>query len=311
MILHEFPDIIWLKRQIEVRFRDRKAFNGLELESEGFPSVVINTKVKESFRPDIKGPISLFMNMEGISRVTAYKRTVVIPERFFFVTNRFDHYTLEIESELPVETLNIHMGEYFSEGILSAMLSPIDTLLHENNHQEWGSVKFSSQLYKRDALLEALINQLKNSGHDKLLFEETLTKIFAHFLEYHHSVMKTIYQLPPVKHSTKVDLYKRLAVVMDYLYSTDEYNMDLSYLASLANLSKYHFLRLFKHAYSLSPHQYIQQLRLEKAAQLLKKKSYAIKEIASLLGFENSNSFSRLFHQHTGRYPQHFQRTIN
>jgi AraC family transcriptional regulator len=311
MILQEFPDIIWLKKQIDDNFRNRKSFHGLDLEHEGFPSVVINTKTKESYRPDIKGPISLFMNMDGISRCVVNKRTFVIPEGFFFVSNRFEHYTLEIESERVVETFNLHLGEYFSEGILSSLLSPIDTLLHENHHQEAVAVKFSSQLYKKDRVLETLLHKLKSSGNDKLLFEETLANIFTHFLGHHRSVMKAIRQLPAVRHSTKVDLYKRLTVVMDYLNSAGDYNADLNYLASLANLSKYHFLRLFKHAYNLSPHQYVQQLRLNKAIELLKRKSCTVKEVAILLGFENSSSFSRLFYQHTGYYPQHFQRVTN
>ncbi|HEX5170606.1 MAG TPA: AraC family transcriptional regulator [Cyclobacteriaceae bacterium] len=311
MILTEFPDIGWLKKQIEENFRSRRSIHGLDLEHEGFPSVVINTRITESYRPDIKGPISLFLNLEGSSRCNVNRRTVVIPEGFFFVTNRLQHYTLEIESGKPVETFNIHLGEYFCEGVLSAMLSSADTLLNENHHLESGQLTFSNQLYERNAKLDSLIRTLGNSGHDKLLFEETLVSILFCLIEYHRSSIRIIQHLPAVKQSTRVDLYKRLSVVVDYLNSIEDYDIDLGALASLANLSKYHFLRLFKLAYGLSPYQYVQKLRLEKAARLLKSRALSVKEVASLLGFENSNSFSRLFHQRTGYYPQFYQRIIN
>lgn len=311
MILNQFPDIKWLKQQIDENFRSRKSFHGLELEHEGFPSVVINTQITESYRPDIKGPVSLFMNLQGASRCNVDKRTVTIPQGYFFVTNRFQHYTLEIESETPVETFNIHMGEYFCEGILSSLLSPTDTLLNENQHQETPTLTFINQLYHQDRTLELLIAQLRRSGPEKLLFEETLANILTHLLQQHRSVIKTVQELPSEKQSTRIDLYKRLAVVTDYLNSTEDYNANLDELSSKANLSKYHFLRLFKKAYRLSPHQYIQQMRLVRAEKLLKNRTHSVKEVAMLLGFENSNSFSRLFYQRMGKYPVDFQREIN
>jgi AraC family transcriptional regulator len=307
MILTEFPDLVWLKRQIDENFRSRKSFHGLELEHEGFPSVVINTSITESYRPDVRGPVSLFMNLKGTSRCNVNKRTVTIPQDYFFLTNRFQYYTLEVESKTPVETFNIHMGEYFYEGILSSLLSPTDTLLNENYHLETPMLTFSNQLYHRDGTLALLIAQLKESGANKLLFEETLANILNYLLMQHRSVIKTVQELPAAKQSTRIDLYRRLTAVTDYLNSTDDYNADLNELASIANLSKYHFLRLFKKAFRLSPHQYIQQLRLAKAAKLLKNRTYSVKEVAALLGFESSNSFSRLFYQRTGQYPLDFQ----
>lgn len=308
MILNDFPDIVWLKRQIEENFRSRKSFHGLELEHEGFPSVVINTKVNQSYRPDVRGPISLFMNLEGTSRCKVNNKTVVVPQGFFFVSNRFQQYSLEIESNKPVETFNIHMGEFFSEGVLSGILSPTDVLLNENQHQNKSTVTFSNQLYKRDEKFDRLIMMLKNYGRDKLLFEEALVDIFSYLMLQHRFVMKTIQQLPSTKLSTKIDLYKRLAVVIDYLNSVTDYDIDLNKLASLTNLSKYHFMRLFRQAYGVSPYQYVQKLRLDKAEKWLRTRSYSIKEIAFQLGFENSNSFSRLFYQRTGTYPQAYQR---
>jgi AraC family transcriptional regulator len=187
----------------------------------------------------------------------------------------------------------------------------VDILLNENDHKEIDTGVFNNQLYARDAKLDGLIQMLKHSGCDKLLFEETLVHILTHLVQDHRSIVKTVQKLPSLKQSTRVDLYKRLAIVMDYLNSMDEYDVDLNGLASIASLSKYHFLRLFKLAFGQSPYQYIQKLKLDKAEQLLKDRTHSIKEIASLLGFENSNSFSRLFYQRTGHYPQVYQREIN
>src|SRR5690348_14207608 len=135
MILHEFPDLTWLKHQIDQRFQQRRAFNNLPLDTGGFPSIIINTSIKESYRPDIVGPISLFLNNKGTSYCKTDGRVVPIDEDYFFISNRFQSYTLEIESDTPVETFNIHMGEHFSEGVLSALLTPADKILNDGQQQ--------------------------------------------------------------------------------------------------------------------------------------------------------------------------------
>jgi AraC family transcriptional regulator len=118
--------------------------------------------------------------------------------------------------------------------------------------------------------------------------------------------MQSIYNLPPVKHSTRLELYKRLSYSRDYLHSAAEGTVNLDVLAGTACLSKYHFLRLFKLTYGVSPYQYVQQLRLDKARRLLRHSSLPVQDIALLLGFESSQSFSRLFYQREGVYPTQY-----
>lgn len=50
MIFNEFPDLTWLKNQIAHGFNNRLGWKDLPLDRDGFPSVIIHTKVKECFR---------------------------------------------------------------------------------------------------------------------------------------------------------------------------------------------------------------------------------------------------------------------
>ena len=94
---------------------------------------------------------------------------------------------------------------------------------------------------------------------------------------------------------------------MDVLRSGFCGDISLDQLAAEACLSKYHFLRLFRTAYGLSPYQYIQHLRIEKARVLLAGSVMPITDVAGLLGFDNSQSFSRLFFQRMGVYPTQYR----
>jgi AraC family transcriptional regulator len=311
MILREFPDLGWLKQQIDQRFQQRRSYHNAPLDTAGFPSVVINTFATHSYRPDVVGPISLFLNRKGLSHCSTDGRTVQIPEDHFFITNRFQPYTLTIDSAAPVETFNIHIGEYFSEGVLGALLTPADTILNDGLQQRVHTVAFYNQLYRRDERFNRLADALLQSPSttfDRLLFEEKLSELLIYLLQQHRSIIDAVHKLPPIKQSTRVELYKRLSYAADYLHSFSERPVNLDELAGTACLSKYHFLRLFKLAYGITPYQYVQQLRLDKARMLLKHSSLAVQDIALALGFENSQSFSRLFHQRTGLYPTQYAR---
>jgi len=315
MIAKKFPDLQWLKGQIDRQFRDRRGLGNLQLETDGFPSVVINTKSTSAYRPDIIGPISLFLNLDGTSRCKVDGRTVVIDEDNYFISNRFQSYTLEIENERPTETFNIHIGEYFSEQLLASAMNSSDTLLNQGKQLEVPTVAFHNKLYRRDDRFNRLIKDLQQSQQkgsvDKLLFEEKLAALLMHLLQQHRNVLEEIARMPPLKPSTKLELYKRLAQATDFIHASYQEQPQLEGMANAACLSKFHFLRLFKQVYHISPYQYLQQLRIQKAQQLLQGSAMSVLDIADALGFENSNSFSRLFLQHKGMYPSQYRQQIN
>ncbi len=105
----------------------------------------------------------------------------------------------------------------------------------------------------------------------------------------------------------KVYLYKRIKdakILMDRNYSE---HMDLDHIAKKVYLSKYHFLRLFKEAYGITPHKYLTIKRVEAAKKLLSS-NLPISHICREVGFESAPSFSNLFKRHTGTAPGEFRR---
>jgi AraC family transcriptional regulator len=312
MILPEFPDITWLKSQIAQGFSNRLGWGNLPLDNEGFPSVVIHTTVRECFRPGIKGPFSFFLNLRGNSLCSVDRQTTHIDEDHYFVSNRSQLYTLQVEAgPAETETFNIHFGDFFSESVLHSLVTPADRILDAGTEKQLSPVLFFNQLHRRDATFNALIRGILTShaetGRNKLRFEEQMTALLTYHLQQHHDIARIVNHLPPVRKTTRVELYKRLSRAMDVLRSGFCGEISLDQLAAEACLSKYHFLRLFRQAFGLSPYQYIQHLRIEKARGLLADPNLPITDLAGLLGFDNSQSFSRLFFQKTGLYPTQYR----
>lgn len=73
-------------------------------------------------------------------------------------------------------------------------------------------------------------------------------------------------------------------------------------------MSKYHFLRLFKATYGLTPIEYVSRRRIERAQDLLRATNLTVTEVCMLVGFSSLGSFSTRFRALVGETPSEFQR---
>ena len=89
----------------------------------------------------------------------------------------------------------------------------------------------------------------------------------------------------------------------------DNFNNKISIddIAEQAGISHRHFKRRFKKATNETPLAYLQHLRIEKAKQLLESSLETINEITWQVGYEDINSFRRLFKKNTGMSPKEFR----
>ncbi len=79
-------------------------------------------------------------------------------------------------------------------------------------------------------------------------------------------------------------------------------------LAAFCNLSRSRFLSVFKEHIGTTPHQYLLNLRVERAKELLTEGSLSVSEIASIVGFDDPFYFSRIFKKIAGMTPRDFQK---
>ena len=84
--------------------------------------------------------------------------------------------------------------------------------------------------------------------------------------------------------------------------------LTLEELAAAANLSKYHFLRLFKATYGITPMEYVSQRRIERAQDLLRATNLTVTEVCFAVGFSSLGSFSSRFRAIVGESARDFQR---
>lgn len=88
----------------------------------------------------------------------------------------------------------------------------------------------------------------------------------------------------------------RINKTLDYIDTNIDKQFSLEELAEVANFSKFHFHRIFHSILHETPFQFIQRVRLEKAAALIITNPYeSITQIAFQCGFSDISVFSRNF----------------
>jgi AraC-like DNA-binding protein len=83
--------------------------------------------------------------------------------------------------------------------------------------------------------------------------------------------------------------------------------IDLEQAALQAEISPFHFLRLFSSVLGVTPHQYLVRSRLRHAARLLAEDGISITDVAYEVGFGDLSNFVRTFHRAAGVSPRKFR----
>lgn len=100
----------------------------------------------------------------------------------------------------------------------------------------------------------------------------------------------------------------RIAQAITHLETNLDRDTKLDDLAKIAGMSKRSFLRAFQAATNKSPIAYLIQLRVNRAASLLRRGNETITDIAFRVGFSDSNYFTRQFRKIFDVSPKAYRR---
>lgn len=98
------------------------------------------------------------------------------------------------------------------------------------------------------------------------------------------------------KNSVKKEYISRINKVIDYIENNIDSQLSLNSLAKIANFSPYHFHRIFAYTVGETLNKFIQRIRIEKAAWILRDNpDSTIADITYTYGFSSPSVFARVF----------------
>ena len=162
--------------------------------------------------------------------------------------------------------------------------------------------------------LEYQLSEIPASAHDQIVecADFMRNAISQEELEQHLFHALQVMFSPESSTQATTDQYS-LEVEQSIAYIKENYMRKIS-LASVAEhvgLSSGYLCRIFKDETGGSINTYINNLRMNKAEELLSDKNSYIKEVAVAVGFEDQLYFSRLFKRYSGLTPSEYRASKN
>ncbi len=97
--------------------------------------------------------------------------------------------------------------------------------------------------------------------------------------------------------------------VINYLQSAYTSDVSLNDLSRVSNLSRFHLVRVFRRALGVPPYEYLRQVRLERAKEMLGRGS-SIAEAAARCGFVDQSHLTRWFKRTWGYTPGQYSNSV-
>ena len=147
--------------------------------------------------------------------------------------------------------------------------------------------------------LFALADELQEGLPNGTLFAEGLSMMIVGWLRRHYVCT------PPPETTTKGGFSSaQQNTVREFIDTYLGADLRLETMATELGMSPFHFLRLFRHTFGMPPHRYVLQMRLARAAALLRnERERTIADIALTTGFASQAHFTSTFKRHTGQTP--------
>lgn len=164
------------------------------------------------------------------------------------------------------------------------------TPFQENRYLAPAVISSDSPHY--DELLEVMNSLLEIYSNKEECFELALkSKLFElFFLLFRH-----FFEGEENTNTIKSGTTKSVKLILDYISANYMYPITIEELAETVNLSKHYFMRFFKKYMGMTCIEYINDYRLNIAANLLLTTRMRITEVAGSIGITNLSYFNRIF----------------
>lgn len=270
--------------------------------------------------------------------------TPIAAEDFIFVLNhpnaKFDypvHYHSDYEINLVMDTYGTRtVGDSEEEFNTLDLIMIGPNIPHawkgevvEGNHVV--TIQFSDKLLNFPILGKRLFSSIKQlliesqhgisfSEQIQLLMKDKILKLTK--MQGFHTVLEffsILYELSiadrrilvsnqyDTKDTVRTSKSRRIAKVCEYIDKNIEEPIRLGDVAQLVSMSESAFSHFFKKKTNCTFIDYVTNLRIARACQLLSETTYTVAEICYTCGFNNLSNFIRIFKKKKGSTPQEYR----
>lgn len=210
-------------------------------------------------------------------------------------------------TDINQKTLTLNEGEALITNPLSRHAHQFDVPssmfligLDRESLNAWNNVNSNEEIsfIEQQTISPLAVKKQVKQWFDRYLFhshEDTVVKdIENEVFQFFTSIFRGSHSIKHKHHSSSISDHSILHV-LDFIHANYHEAISVETLATIANQSKYHFMRSFKNYTNLSPHQYVIRTRVERSKELLTNTNRSFWDISFEVGFNNPSQFHRNF----------------
>lgn len=203
---------------------------------------------------------------------------------------------IHMDIDVPTKAFVIELKDKLLKSVTDKISLDIDT--------EFDSIKegriFLSQINEE---LIPCLNRLNDISINPDKNKEFLLDLHAQELVYHLIKIKGIQKVINLKHDHPI--YKSIKYIQENLKN----QISINKLANDVNMSESNFCNSFKKIIGMTPKEYITNLKLSKAKEMLKNQN--VTEVAYDLGYDSISHFIAIFKNKYGMTPKQYKSIVN
>lgn len=275
---------------------------------------LVFSSLYEYYQPVKSEGFAIKYVVEGVERYKLNNKSYPIETGKYLLTNDTYEGSVEIEADRNVKGICININPQMIAEVLASKKRP-DTPYSDNElGQYFSSTHFLENQYSdTQTHLGHLLRTLTVKVHNDEVDEENIsTELFytisEKIIEDQTPVFRQLQTIPSLKPSTRKDLYRRLQRGKEFIDNSFTIPLSIETIAQEACMSEYHFFRLFKLIFGLSPNQYLIKKRLEYSRNILLQDRYSVSVAAIESGFSDIHTFSKAFKKHFGVAPSYLNK---
>jgi AraC-like DNA-binding protein len=287
------------------------ALNPLGTGDFGRRHVILNGRTSKPMQIALfAGPFSIKSVVTGRATwKTAAGRYALTPGQHL-ILDRGTSYSLTIDGDNPVETFCVFFRDGFVEEALRSLTKPEARLLDDPVERAESFALLEARHDSRDApgpQLAALRRIVQEGGVGAMRLSGALQHAALSVVDRSSTLAQMSRRLPVARPATRRELIRRLHRARDFMRAGLGDSLSLDAIARAACLSPFHFHRSFRAFFDETPHQFVIRLRLDRAADRLRRTNARVTEIALAVGFESPAHFSRAFKTRFSCSPQAYR----
>lgn len=236
--------------------------------------------------------------VEGCEKYSVEGKEVLVGKREFMLLRKDICY----EAKIP-ESKNIANGICIDLLDDDSILSSLDR--NDFLFQQSFCCSVSAEIGRKLFQMSKLKPSEKASPNDIIEIIASLNQFCQDIKLYSLTLQTKMKNHHSIKH-----LLSRLLAAKDYLHANFHKDISLDRLAKYAGISKFHFVRLFKLIFKLTPLEMQTTLRISRAKYLMKENHQSLSQIAYELGYVDLSSFSKKFKKISGLTPSYYLKNI-